>query len=138
MVLEALIGAGLVLFNLVAFNTSVTRAVVGALYLLNTFLLLGSNTLVMDSLREEVEGRFQFHGTRGVLLIAGTVGILMVAMSGAITALWDTLFPSETFLGGVSDDFAPNVHFLIRLRVWHPLIALGASILIIIGLRLPS
>jgi heme A synthase len=117
MVLEALIGAGLVLFDLVAFNTSVTRAIVRALHLPNTYLQLGSITHVVDGLREAVDDRLHTHRTRRVLLIAGTTGILMVVMSGAMTALGDTLFPSETILDGVRDEFSPNVHFLIRLRV---------------------
>ena len=45
LVLEALLGAGLVLFELVAYNDSGTRAVVGALHLVNTFLLLSVLTL---------------------------------------------------------------------------------------------
>lgn len=31
-----------------------------------------------------------------------------------------------------------NAHFLIRLRIWHPLIAIIASLFILIGLRLPT
>lgn len=137
MILEALIGAGLVLFELVAFNASVTRAAVGALHLLNTFLLLAMITLVMDSLRRPPVGSFSRPGIRGILLLLGMIGFLLVSMSGAIAALGDTIFPSETFLAGVRQEFTRDAHFLIRLRVWHPVVALIATILSLVAFRLP-
>src|SRR5690606_27100055 len=42
MVMEALLGAGLVLFELVAHNASMTRAFSMIAHLLNTFLLIGA------------------------------------------------------------------------------------------------
>src|SRR4030067_922119 len=42
---EALVGAGLVLFELVAENTSLTRAFTMMVHLVNTYLLLGALTL---------------------------------------------------------------------------------------------
>ena len=45
-------------------------------------------------------------------------------MSGAVTALGDTLYPSASFLDGIRSDFAPTAHALIRFRVYHPLIAI--------------
>jgi heme A synthase len=137
MVIEALIGAGLVLFELVAFNTSVARAAVGAFHLLNTFFLLGSIVAVMETLEEEAASRFIASGARGLLLIVGILGVLIVGMSGAITALGDTLFPSESFLQGLTQELTVDAHFLIRLRVWHPVIAIMASLVILISLRLP-
>jgi heme A synthase len=136
MILEALIGAGLVLFELVAFNTSGERAAVGALHLLNTFLLLGSLTAVIESMEEISGRRFVRGGARGLVLAFGMLGVLLVGMSGAITALGDTLFPSESFFLSFTQDFAPNAHFLLRLRVWHPVIAVIASLFIFIGIRL--
>jgi cytochrome c oxidase assembly protein subunit 15 len=102
MVVEALIGAWLVLFELVAFNTSVVRAAVGAIHLLNTFLLLGSIVAVVETLEEKTKRRFNASGARGRLLVLGMLGILLVAMSGAIAALGDTLFPSASFFYKVS------------------------------------
>ena len=138
MALEALIGAGLVLFDLVAFNTSIDRAVVGALHLLNTFLLLASISLMAASLSQTQDSQLVVTGVRGGLLIAGLLGMLLVGMSGSITALGDTLFPSETFLIGFALDQAPDAHFLIRLRIWHPVVAVVTTLLILVGIRLPS
>ena len=44
-------------------------------------------------------------------------------MSGAVTALGDTLFPVDSLAEGLVADLDPNAHFLVRLRVYHPIIA---------------
>ena len=51
------------------------------------------------------------------LLVALCVGLVLVASSGAVTALGDTLFP----VNGAAP--APADHFLVQLRVLHPLFA---------------
>jgi heme A synthase len=45
-------------------------------------------------------------------------------VSGAITALGDTLFPAASFAEGKAMTFSPSSHVFVRLRVWHPLLAL--------------
>ena len=136
MVFEALIGAVLVLFDLVALNTSFARAAVGSLHLLNTFILLAMITLVADGSRFQLEGRFITTGMRFGFLLAGILGMLLIGMSGAIAALGDTLFPSESFLVGLAQELTSDAHLLIRLRVWHPFIAVIATLLVFVGLRL--
>jgi heme A synthase len=37
--------------------------------------------------------------------------------------LGDTLFPSGSLAEGVQQDFSTTAHFLVRLRVWHPILA---------------
>lgn len=122
-VLEALIGAGLVLLELVAFNPSVERAAWVAVHLANTFLLVGALTLTAwwasGGQRLQVRGQ----GVLGWLVGIGCVSLLVVGASGAITALGDTLFPAESLRQGLQDDFSPTAHFLIRLRIWHPVLA---------------
>jgi heme A synthase len=137
MIVEALIGAGLVLFDLVAFNTSVTRAVVGAFHLLNTYLLLAMLTMLVESLRDPGIRLFSRRkGWSTTFLYAAMAGMLLVGMSGAITALGDTLFPSESVLAGIAEEFSRDAHFLVRLRIWHPFIAVVASAFVLLGLRL--
>ena len=53
----------------------------------------------------------------------GLLGALLVGASGAVTALGDTLFPSRTLAEGLQQDFAAASHFLIQLRVVHPILA---------------
>jgi len=48
----------------------------------------------------------------------------VLGVSGAVTALGDTLYPSASFLDGIRSDFAPTAHALIRFRVYHPLFAM--------------
>jgi heme A synthase len=130
-VTEALVGAGLVLFEWVADDASLGRAISMAIHLVNTFLLLASITLTAwwASGGEMVE----FRNQRGALLAIGfgILGVIVLGITGAITALGDTLFPASSLLEGVSQDLDPTAHFLIRLRVWHPLIAITTGLYII-------
>lgn len=120
---EALIGAGLVLFKLVAGNTSMMRAAYLSVHLVNTFLLLAS--LAMTAWW--VTGGKAIEWKRSittVLVSVGIIGLLILGVSGAITALGDTLFPSRSLLEGFNQDMSPTSHILLRLRIWHPIIAI--------------
>jgi heme A synthase len=60
-------------------------------------------------------------------------------MSGAVTALGDTLFPVDPTVGDglfqrVRDDLSAANHFLVRLRIVHPIVAAGtAGYLLVLG-----
>ena len=125
MVAEALIGAGLVLLELVAENRSVARAWWMAGHLLNTFLLVGALTLTAWWATHDERPRWRAAGagTRASLG-AALVGVLVLGVSGAITALGDTLFPATSFAEGKAMTFSPASHVFVRLRVWHPFLAL--------------
>lgn len=135
-IIEALIGAALVVFELVAGNTSVPRAIVSALHLSNTYFLVAAITLSatwsVDE-RKSVQPVDLSH-VWGYLL--GALGLLIVGASGAITALGDTLFPVESLAAGVSAEFGTAAHFLVRLRVLHPLVAFIIGLYLVLGLRL--
>jgi heme A synthase len=128
---EALIGAGLVLFGWVDQDTSVARAISMALHLINTFLLLAALGFTAWWASGGLPVRLRGQGWLAVAWIVGLVAVLFLGMSGAITALGDTLFPSESLAAGVEQDFAPTAHFLIRMRVWHPFIAVLAAIYVV-------
>jgi cytochrome c oxidase assembly protein subunit 15 len=117
---EALLGAGLVLFRYVADNASVGRAIYLSAHLVNTMLLLGAITVTAWFATTGV----RWPGIRfgGPLAIAFGLSLLL-GVSGAVTALGDTLYPPSTLQQGIQQDFAPAAHFLIRLRVLHPVIA---------------
>ncbi len=57
-------------------------------------------------------------------------------MSGAITVLGDTLFPAGSFVEGFAEDIDPAAHFLLRLRVWHPVLAVATGAYLILLARL--
>ncbi len=91
---EAAIGAGLVLFQLVADNATMARAMFVAAHLLNTFLLLGALTLTAWWLTVGLPFAAKRRGMAP--LITGCVALLVAGASGAVAALGDTLFPAQS------------------------------------------
>ncbi|HWE00222.1 MAG TPA: COX15/CtaA family protein, partial [Bryobacteraceae bacterium] len=65
----------------------------------------------------------------GVALLAA----VLIAITGAITALSDTLYPVASLRNGFAADFSPSSPALLRLRVLHPAIALAAGLYIVIA-----
>ncbi|MDQ3034216.1 MAG: COX15/CtaA family protein, partial [Myxococcota bacterium] len=53
----------------------------------------------------------------------GATALLLTGVAGAVTALGDTLFPATSLAAGLAQDASPTAHFLVRLRVIHPVIA---------------
>lgn len=124
---EALIGAGLVLFGLVAENDSMIRAYSMISHLVNTFLLLGFITLTAwwATFGEPIRGS---SSKMSVLFVAaGFMGMFILGASGAITALGDTLFPASSLADGLRQDFDQTAHIFLRLRIMHPVIAIIVS-----------
>lgn len=134
--LEALIGAYLVKQHLVAYNATPARAVWMSIHLVNTFFLLTSLTLLAwwASGRERLALRGQ--GAVGVALGLCFVAMIALGVSGAVTALGDTLFPIHSHEEAVRASLTPGANFLVRLRLMHPLIAgsVGLYLLLIAGL----
>jgi heme A synthase len=125
---EALIGAGLVKGGLVADDDSLARAVVIALHLGNTLLLTGTAALLAWVGSGRVV-RWRARVGDQVALLA----LILVSMTGAVTALGDTLFPVSPAEDGsvfaqVRDGLGAGAHFLVRLRVVHPLLAAAAAL----------
>lgn len=121
--LEALIGAGLVLFGLVENDKSVARAVTMPTHLMVTFGLTGVLAL-LTMWRDEPLNVLVRSPARG-LVAACAAGLLVVSAMGAVTALGDTVFPPETASIGtrIAEDQGGGAHFLQRLRVVHPVLA---------------
>ncbi len=134
-VFEALIGAGIVLKELVADNDSAARAIIISIHLVNTLMLTGAASLTawwagghaLPSWRAT-------KSTAKWLLPLALVGLAITSMAGAVTALGDTLFPVDPTVGvgaglvaHVREDVSAANHFLVRLRVAHPVIAVVVS-----------
>jgi heme A synthase len=130
MVLEALIGAGLVLLEHVAGDASIARAWWVSGHLVNTFLLVAALTLTAWGATHGARPRLSGAGSLGAMLAAALAAVLVVGVSGAITALGDTLFPAATLAEGEAQTFSDTAHVFVRLRVWHPLLALAAGVLV--------
>ena len=124
MLTEAGVGAGLVLFELVADNASVARALFMAVHLMNTFALVASLTLTAYWLSGRLPGAPARRPGATALLAVGAIGLVAVGKSGAVAALRDTLYPAATLAEALQADLSPTSHLLIRLRFLHPAIAL--------------
>lgn len=121
---EALIGAGIVLLQLVEDNASLARAIYIAAHLANTLMLVGCYTwTIVSAMPVAVSWPSQKAVRWERWMRAALGGLIVVAAVGAVVALGDTLFPSATLSAGFAADRDPAAHFLIRLRVWHPAIA---------------
>lgn len=125
MLFEAAVGAGLVLLKLVAQDSSALRAAVLGIHLINTFLLLAALTYTaLATERDRVHSPRLWAWLDHCLLAA----LMGVGVTGAITALGDTLFPARSLTEGLRADLDPLSHFLVRLRMIHPAIALVTAL----------
>ncbi len=133
-VVESLIGAFIVLRSLTGLNDSALRAVVIAVHQANTLLLLGAITLTAWSSTHASGMSTNDPAPRNlrVLLGGGAIGLILLGATGAITALGDTLFRPESLAAGWQDKFSPTAHFLVQLRVMHPLIAVLMGIYVLV------
>lgn len=132
-IVESLIGAGLVLFELVGTNASSLRAAVVSVHLLNTLILLGFLSLTWWRSRfpqQEDKPLLYRFPSRMESLIFGAF-IILIGVSGAIAALGNTLFPSSSLVEGIQKDLDSTSHFLIRLRVFHPVFAIFGAVLVL-------
>jgi len=126
---EALLGAGLVLFRYVAHDQSAGRALYLSAHLTNTMLLLAAFTTTAwfastgraSAPWSKLRGRFQ-----GALAAS-----VLVSITGAIAALGDTLFPSTSIAAGLQQDLSSGSSTLLRLRMFHPVVALAGAAIIV-------
>jgi heme A synthase len=61
--------------------------------------------------------------------------LVVVAAIGGAVALGDTLFPSGSLIEGLTSDLSSKAHFLVRLRVFHPFLAVGAGLILVAQTR---
>lgn len=128
---EALIGAALVLFELVAHDKSMKRGLSMALHLGNTFLLLGALTLTAFWATGGSRVTLRRQGPVVWALGAALGGVIVVGMSGGIAALGDTLFPARSVADGLAQELSATAHLFVRLRVLHPVLAVLVSVMVL-------
>ncbi|MGH9394920.1 MAG: COX15/CtaA family protein [Terriglobales bacterium] len=141
LVLEALLGAALVLFGWVGQNGSAARVAADGLHLANTLLLLACVALtagLASGLPAPIGGAQR---TRR-LLGAGLLGVLATGVCGVMAALADTLHPVHDLAAGLRADVAASGTMLERLRLIHPAIAVAVGLYLLYlvhdGLPRPS
>ncbi|HEU4895007.1 MAG TPA: COX15/CtaA family protein, partial [Acidimicrobiia bacterium] len=121
---EALIGAMIVLAEWVAEDVSLARAISVPLHLVNTLFLLAALALTIFWLSGGERLDLRRDRTVTAYVIAGGVALILIAASGAVTALADTLFPK-----GGGPGLADEEHFLTQLRIVHPILAIAAALM---------
>lgn len=129
-IVEALLGAGLVLLEYVAHNASIARAYWMAGHLINTFLLLA--VLTLTAWWGGNAPGIRLRGQPPLLvgtLAAALVGMLILGASGGVTALGDTL----VLQAGLTPESSPVVATLVELRIFHPVIAFAVGGLILLA-----
>ena len=123
--LEAAIGAVIVIYEWVGLNSSLPRIIAVPLHLVNTFALLGFYTLIFYLLRESENKLSNFFDKR---IKIAFVLFFLTGATGSITALADVLFPSASFVEGFIEDFDSTSEVLTRLRILHPFVSTILSI----------
>lgn len=132
---EALLGAKLVLFGLVTTNDTPYRAFIMALHQINSFLLTGSVALTYAAALLTEDLRVPTPQDRRYRLMPWV--IVIIGITGAWASLSNSLFPTDNLLQGLLDDFSSESHFLVRLRGFHPVLALlgGGSLALFFWLK---
>lgn len=120
---EALIGAMIVLAEWVADDSSLARVVAVPLHLVNTLFLLGALTLTAFWLSGGRRLSPKSQPAVWRFVVVGGVAIVLLAATGAVTALADTLFPKA----GTGLEKTGEAHFLTDLRLLHPFLAILAA-----------
>lgn len=133
MIGEAAIGAGLVLFELVAHDKSMKRALSMALHLNNTFLLLAALTATAHFASGGARLKLRGQGALVWPIVVPVFGVMVLATTGAVTALGDTLFPASSLAAGVAQDLDAGAHLFVRLRALHPFLAVGVGLMVTVS-----
>ena len=115
-VVEALIGALLVVKGLTGENSSLMRALVLNFHLMNSLFLMASLALCLKS----SFGIFKIFSKKTIYF---SLAFIFIALLGSLSSLSNTLFPSVSLLEGLMSDWNAHSHWLVRLRWVHPLAA---------------
>jgi len=130
-IIEGLLGAGLVLTGNTAENLTAARPFWMAGHLITTLVLLTFLTLTAWFASGGKSFNFKTHPKVKLFLLLGVFGFLLVGMSGSVAALSSMIFPSETLTEGVAKDFSATSNILLRLRVSHPILSILTGVYLI-------
>lgn len=130
-VIEGLLGAGLVLTGNTAENLTPERPVWMAGHLLNTLILLAFLTLTARFASGGRRLDFRVETKYLTALAIGVLAIFLVGITGSIAALSSMIFPSGTLAEGLAQDLSSTSNVLLRLRLLHPITAILTSVFLI-------
>ncbi len=131
-ILEGIIGGLLVLTGNTAANWTPTRPFWMAAHLVNTFTLIAVLALTAWFAGDGKSFSLLKSNRKTLILLAiATVGIFIAGMSGSMAALSSMLFPSSTLSEGIAKDFSATSHYLLRLRIFHPILSIATGVFLI-------
>jgi len=135
LVIEALLGAALVLRGWVENNDSIGRVIAQAVHFTNTLVLMAALSLTAWFLGQRPTESGSRASASKLTAWGALIATIIVGATGALAALADTLFPSPTLTAALAQDFAAHAPVLIRMRWLHPAAAVVALICIVALLR---
>jgi len=130
-VIEALIGRGLVLTGNTADNWTPSRPYWTVGHLINTFLLIAFLALTAWLANGDRRISSNIPAKIWVLLATGVAAILFVGVTGSMAALTNMLFPSASLTEGLAKDLDPSSHYLLRLRIGHPILSIISAVYLV-------
>lgn len=130
-IIEGLLGAGLVLTGNTAENLTAARPFWMAGHLITTLVLLTFLTLTAWFASGGKSFNFRTEPKVKLFLLLGIVAFLLVGMSGSIAALSNMIFPSESLSEGITKDFSATSNVLLRLRISHPILSIFSAVYLI-------
>lgn len=121
---EALLGGALVLLDYVGKDKSVGRILFLSLHFGNTLLLLAALSLTAAWLSNGGGGFALARSRRQVITIGASLfAAMVIGITGALSALGDTLLPATSLRAAVSQYFSRGTPALLRFRLLHPPVA---------------
>ena len=115
---EALIGAVLVLGQFVGLNTNQIRILISAIHSINSLLLIGSLILCY-----RISSWDHFKIKKPIFYFV--LFFPLLALTGHISSIAGQLFPSLSLSQALALDFLPSAHLSLKIRPWHPLLAVS-------------
>ncbi len=133
--LEALIGAALVRFGWVAEDDRVSRAGMMAFHVISTYFLVSSIAVAAFAAKTDRRLEFRNQGPLLWALVFGMFLLVVLGVSGAISALGHMLKPTENVLQAA---LQADTHWMVRFQPLHPLLAtsIGLYLTLIGGLAI--
>ncbi len=126
-IVEALLGAKLVLSGLVGSDESVSRLITMSLHQMNSLALMGAIFVwYWTSLDQKIHGPILRR--QNILLI---MGFVILAILGSWASFAATLFPAESLGEALQADLNFDSPWPIRLRSLHPFIAVAWGVFMI-------
>lgn len=127
---EGAIGGLLVKYKLVVENDSATRAGFMAGHGVSTFLLLGAIAFTALAASGLPKVRLKGQGTVGWILFMSAFGMVVLGISGAISALGHQLHETPNVLQAALN---PATNWMVRLQPLHPFIACSIGLYLVLS-----